>query len=148
MRKDQNFPVINLFLRQNKRGKRAFLICLNFLLIFDYENKSDYITSFFLRDDSVIKFKKEYYQELIKLFNSIKENGYSDNSMVTITALSKQLIDGAHRTAICLFLKIPTITCKKVFKIYVKNDVEWFYTCGFSKEDLIKMRTTTLKLIK
>lgn len=124
---------------QAKNGQRALLIALNYLLITDYVNKTDYITSFFLQNDKVIYHKKAYYDGLINLYDSIKENGYHQGSPIIIARPLNRIIDGAHRVAICLFLRIESIECVATNKLFVKNGLDWFYDCGFSDKKLVEM---------
>lgn len=147
MTRKKCISTVKLFKQQYKTGKRFFLICLNFLLLYDYENKTDEITSFFLREDEVISYKKRYYDDLLELYTSIKSNTFKSDSLINITFLTKQIIDGAHRLAICLFLKIESIPYKTTHKLFVKNDLEWFFTCGFSKQKLIELKNKVQSLI-
>lgn len=147
MIKKSHISSIKLFKKQHKAGKRFFLICLNFLLLYDHENKCDEITSFFLKKDEVYNYKKQYYDGLIELYSSIKSNGFENDSLINITFFNKQIIDGAHRLAICLFLKIESIPYKITYKLFVKNDLGWFFTCGFSKKKLIELKNKAQNLI-
>lgn len=78
-----------------------------------YFNSIEAFNDFYEYDGSKIS-KEDFYESFINLIDSIKNNGFNENLGVIPVDENYQILDGAHRLAICAFydVKVPIVKAK------------------------------------
>ena len=112
-------------------------ILVRMLAIDDYYNKNDFGFRFYNEmqrtrcafNSKIPPEYAEHQEEFIKLINSMSR-GYNYNYPIILNK-NKELLDGSHRLALCLYYNIkqvPVIVCDN--EINVDYSLDWFMRNG------------------
>lgn len=78
-----------------------------------------------------------------KLIKNMKENGFNDNYPIMVNKYLRS-VDGSHRLAVALYLKIPYVPIKCVKEVYdidPEYSLKWFLENGFENQEEAIVKT-------
>ncbi len=85
----------------------------------------------------------DHEDEFRKLIKSMQENGYDGNFPIIVNRYLRS-VDGSHRLAVALYLKIPYVPIKCVKEVYdidPEYSLRWFLENGFKEQEETIVKT-------